>query len=369
MDEHGDLITQLETAMAGKSVSRRAEALRRVTDLFVLGSGKFSDDQVGLFGEIMSALTRDIELSVRMTISNNLSKLRDAPRGMIRTLAFDEAIEVAGPVLRDSPQLDEVTLVECSRTMGQAHLLAISGRSVLTEPITDVLIDRGDRTVVTNLVDNRGARLSESGVSALVSKTSSDGELAEALWLRPDIPRREVLNLFVQASAAVRERLQAADPRKVEQMRAAARRYTDAIQAIARNGSHEHKRALSEVRALNAEGKLNEPTLVGFAKNGSFDRVAVALSLMCNLPIELIERALVDKQPEQIIVFARAINLSWETVKGLLVMQAAPGHLSNDQAEQLFKNYSKLQVKTAQNALHFYRLRDKARDPASAETT
>lgn len=367
MDMQESLIDQLEEAIAGKSVSRRADVLRRVTDLFVLGSGKFSEVQVELFGDVMSRLVQDIEIGVRVTFGNRISKLSDAPRGVIRGLAFDGAIEVAGPVLRDSPQLNDATLVECSRTMSQGHLRAIAGRAVVTEPVTDVLIDRGDTAVIASLVDNRGARFSGDGIGALVTKTLTDSDIAMAVWSRPDIPRQALLTLFVQASAAVRKRLEAADPRKAEQIRTAVRNATDAIQSTARKGSQEHNQALADVGLLNAKGKLNEAALLGFAKDGSFDRIAVALSIMCNLPIELVERALVDKQSEQLLLFARAIGLSWETVKVLLAVQAGAGGIGVDQMDQLFKSFAKLQAKTAQTALQFYRLRERAHDAGSLQ--
>ena len=362
MESQENLIDQLESAIAGKSMSRRADALRRVTDLFTQGSGRFSEDQVNLFDDVMGRLARDIELNVRVTFGSRLAKLPDAPRGVIRELAFDSAIEVAGPVLRESPQLDEAVLVECSRTMSQGHLLAISGRATLTEPVTDVLIDRGDRAVVTNLADNRGARFSNDGISALMTKTGTDSDIALAVWSRPDIPRQALLKLFVQASAGVRKRLEAADPRKAEQIRSAVGTATDTIQTTARMGSREHVEALAEVQALNAAGKLNEAKLSGFVQEGSFDRLSIALSLMSNLPIGLIERALVDRQQEQFLVIAKAIGLSWATLKPILAMQAGSGGVARDQMEELFKSFSRLQVKTAQAALQFYRLRERANE-------
>lgn len=360
MEAYESLIDQLESAVAGKSMSRRADALRRVTDLFSLGSGQFSEEQVDLFGDVMGRLARDIELDVRATFGSRVAKLSDAPRSVIRALAFDSAIEVAGPVLRESPQLDQATLVECSKTLGQIHLRAISGRPVLSEPVTDVLIDRGDRAVVASLANNRGARFSDQGVSALVTKTGSDGDIALAVWSRPDIPRQALLDLFVQASAAVRKRLEAADPRKVDQIRSAVAGATDAIQNTARMGSSEHNHAVAEVKALNAAGKLNEAKLAGFAEERGFDRVSVALSLMSNLPIGLIERALVGKQQEQLLVIAKAVGLSWATLKSILALQAGAGGVAADQMERLFKSFSRLQAKTAETALQFYRLRERA---------
>ena len=139
MNLQNSLIDQLESISASPDVSRRAEILRRVTDLFVLGSGKFSEDQVELFDGVMGKLLKNIERAARVQFGTRLAKLVDAPRQVVRVLAFDDAIEVAGPILLQSERLDENTLLESARTKGQAHLLAISGRKVLVESVTEQL--------------------------------------------------------------------------------------------------------------------------------------------------------------------------------------------------------------------------------------
>lgn len=359
MDTQGNFIEELEIAIASKSMSQRADALRRVTDLFVLGTGSFSDQQLELFGDVMSKLVMDIELTVRASFGSRLAKLSDAPRTVIRFLALDDQIEVAGQVLRNSPQLDEQTLVECSRTLSQGHLLAISGRTTLSEPVTDVLIDRGEVAVLHSLVKNQSARFSDDGATTLVKKTAMDGHIALALWSRPDIPRHATVKLFVEASSAVRKRLEAADPRKSEQIKMAVGNATETIQATARMGSQEHAEALAEVQALNAAGKLNNARLSNFAAQGHFDKIAVALALMCHLPVGLVERILVDRQQEQLLVLAKSIDLPWMAVKSILSV-AANGPIERNLLEHLFKSYNKLQVTTAQTALQFFRLRERA---------
>ena len=47
-----NLIDELESILASKDISRRAGILRKVTDLFVLGSGKLSEDQIELFDNV-----------------------------------------------------------------------------------------------------------------------------------------------------------------------------------------------------------------------------------------------------------------------------------------------------------------------------
>src|SRR5271156_4844649 len=168
MDAQESLIDQLEGMVANQDLSRRAEVLRRVTDLFVHGSGKFSEEQIELFDEVMSKLVENIELAARAALGDRLPLFPHAPGRVIRALAFDDAIEVAAPVLARSGRLDDATLAENARTKSQGHLLAISGRSVLSEPVTDILVNRGNHRVVASTVDNCGAKFSTSGMSTLV---------------------------------------------------------------------------------------------------------------------------------------------------------------------------------------------------------
>src|SRR4029077_16671043 len=125
-----------------------------------------------------------------------------------------DAIEVAGPVLRDSDSLEDATLIESATTKSQQHLLAISRREGLAEPALDVRVSRGNRAVAVSTAVNAGARFSEFGFSTLVERAQDDGDLALAVWVRPEIPRQHLLTLFAEASEAVRRNLEAADHAK-----------------------------------------------------------------------------------------------------------------------------------------------------------
>ena len=360
MSAQEHLIGQLEGVLARKDQSARAEMLRRVADLFVNGSGRFTDDQVELFDDVMVRLVTTIGQAARAEFGSRLALVPDAPAGVIRTLAFDDAIDVAAPVLAHSPRLEDAALMENARTKSQGHLLAISGRSVLAEAVTDVLVERGNHRVVTGAAANRGARFSGAGMSVLVKRAQDNGDLALCVWARPDIPRHDLVKLFVQASEVVRGRLEAADPRQAALVRAAVAEASDAIQATARAGSSQHAQALAHVQRLHSLGQLDEARLLAFARERSFDRTAVALSVMCDLPIGLIERTLVHNEPEQLLVFAKAIDLSWQTARAILTLQAGRGGVSRERLNQCLASFFRLQPKTAQTALQFYRQREQA---------
>jgi uncharacterized protein (DUF2336 family) len=357
---HPGLIDQLEDALGGRDLARRAEILRKVTDLFVLRSGSFSESQIELFDSVMSRLLDNIESAARAQFGSRIARLPDAPRGVVRVLAFDSAIQVAGPVLTHSERLDDATLVDNAKTQSQSHLLAISGRKILVEAVTDVLVERGNRAVVSATAHNTGARFSDFGVTTLVRKARDDGDLALCVWSRPDIPRQNLVKLFVDASEAVKNQLIEADPRRAELIKAMVAQATDEIQTKARAGSSDFEQAAQLVRELNAAGKLNEERVLAFADEASFDKVVAALSLMCDIPLGAVERSFVQNQTEQIVVLARALDFSWATTLKLLLLHAGVNGSSRQQLDVTFANFFRLQPATAQTALKFYRMREKA---------
>jgi len=176
------LIDEIEDALAAKSDEKRAVALWRITDLFIAGADTFSDDHVTLFDDVMERLAATIEKNARAKLSSRIARIANAPPGLVRDLARDHDIRVAQPVLRHSPRLDDRWLSETASTHSQQHLLAISQRGALSEAITEVLVERGDREVVRSVAQNSGARFSSAAFRTLVERSVGDEVSRLAAW-------------------------------------------------------------------------------------------------------------------------------------------------------------------------------------------
>jgi uncharacterized protein (DUF2336 family) len=358
------LIDDLESAIANGGIGSRAQTLRRIADLFASGSAQYSPEQIALFDEVMGRLLVEIESSARAAFGRSLLTIPNAPPCLVRTLALDDEIEVAGPILSRAEQLDDATLVEGASTKSQDHLLAIAGRKTLAETVTDVLVTRGNQQVARCAVSNPGAKFSEFGYSTLVKRSESDGELALRMWVRPEVPRQHLLKLFADSSESVRHRLESANQGKAQLVREMLVRAADRIQAQTRAASSEYAAAQSRVHALRDAAQLDEKALHGFAEAGEFDETTIALSIMCNLPVGVVERAIVQ-WPEQILVLAKSIGLSWDTTKAILLLQAGAKGSSTQEIHQHFAQFAKLQQQSARKALQFYRLRERSAAPSN----
>jgi Uncharacterized protein conserved in bacteria len=86
--------------------------------------------------------------------------------------------------------------------------------------LTETLIERGDRQVISKLAENSGARFSEKAYAYLVDQPEADETLLEKIGLRLDLPLHILRRLLERVTDAVRTRLLVlATPEKRDEIR------------------------------------------------------------------------------------------------------------------------------------------------------
>jgi uncharacterized protein (DUF2336 family) len=367
MSERDSLLIELEASVNSGSVQHRLKILQRVTDLLIAGSRGYSGAEIEIFDDVLTRLSAEIEVKARARLARSMAKLPNAPPRLIRKLAFDDAIVVAGPVLACSPRLADADLIENASTKSQDHLYAIAQRLKLTEAVTDALIDHGDNRVVRRAARNHGARFSLAGYDKLVKRARDDDDLACAVGQRTDIPRQCFLKLLESASAIVREKLEAINPEAARAIRDSVAEVAVEMQREVRETSRHHASASRDARHLFRAHELSETHVHRPARSQQFEKTAVALSLLGPFPIDLVERALIDKGTDMILILVRAAGCSWTTAKATLLMHAAGRGLSRHDMEAAFKAFEALRPETAKRVVAFYERRGKS--AAAAETS
>lgn len=350
-------INEVENVIANGSADRRSQILERVTDLFILGSARFSEDDISIFDDVIGRLAARIEQSAQVLLANRLASIPNSPPNTVRTLAFNDAVKVAGPVLSQSPRLDDETLVEVARRKSQGHMLAITQRASLSEAVTDVLVERGDRQVMLGTVENRGARFSNFGFAMLVQRSEGDDGLAGCVASRPDIPPHLLLTLIAKASQTVCTKLEAVNPHAKEAVRRSVTEAANHVQAETLAEAPDYAASLASVENLQQSGRLNENALSEFAKSGGFVETSAALAAMCELPLAFVEQAMANDRSENILVLARAIGLSWSTVKEILSLRAEKHIIPQGDIASCLASFERLRPQTALEIVRFYRAR------------
>jgi uncharacterized protein (DUF2336 family) len=358
-------LKELEVAVSRGSAESRQRALWYATDLLI--AGRYSDDEIWIFGEIIGVLEREIEVAARAQLARRLARVDNAPVNIINKLAFDDSIDVAGPVLRQSEQLDARALVANARSKSQLHLLAISERKSIIEDVTDVLVTRGNREVVNSVAKNGGARFSDFGILHMIKRSEGDSILIEQLGRRKDIPRHLFQQMIAKASDNAKKKLEKGRPELASQIQTSVTDVTGALHSKFGPASKNYFAAKRAVAIENHYGNLNESKILEYAQARKLEEATVGLSLLCSLPVDVVERALTNTSPELVLILARALGFSWETTMSLLFL-GAPGHrIASQDLDGMKREFTGLNIETSQSVLNTYQSRKQAAALESGE--
>lgn len=350
------LIDELEGAIKEGNAENRVNTLRRVTDLFLHDANRLNDEQINLFDDVLCLLAEKIESTALTELGNRLAPVDTAPIRVIKRLAGDDEITVAGPVLTGSKRLTTTDLIEIAQSKSQAHLMAISGRATLDPKLTDVLVVRGNQQVVCTLAKNAGASFSEAGFGRLIERADGDDALGEIVGLRKDLPDNLLQELLRRATEIVQKKILSLAPpeRRQEMERVIAR----VGKSIGKNSEHDYSEAERTVATLAACGRLDETALVTFVRNRQKDELVAALARLSSTAIGVIAALLRGHRNDAILLPCKAAELSWPTVEFILRDRLAGQPAIDEIIALARRDYAKLTMATAQRTLRFMKVHE-----------
>ncbi len=372
IDTSPSIADEVEFAVRTGSPEKCSETVGRVTALFLASAERYNDEQIALFGDVFERLINTIELRALADIgarialaelSAQLAPLPQAPTSVIGRLARHDEIDVARPVLTESPKLTNDDLVEIARIGGEKHLIAIAGRWWLQEIVTDALLARRFPSVSRRLVDNPGAKMSPAGFAMIVAQAIGDGELAVATGIRADLPKDLRTKLLRSATEAVRTRLLArAPPYLFEEIRAAV---AAASGGTERELSRERDFATARqlIAQLRKDGALTEAMLLGFARQKRYEETVAALAALALTGIEIVRPLMQSLNSDGILVPCKVARLRWETVGAILDCRFSTGVTAESELSKLKAQYAELTSENAHRLLKLWSVRAVAPSP------
>jgi uncharacterized protein (DUF2336 family) len=348
------VIDELEYALKNHSTERHLSILRSVTDLFLAGRDRITEEVSLVFDDVMVRLVEHVESRARVELSWDVAPIANAPPNVIRRLASDDDISVAGPVLAKSPRLTDQNLLEIAESKGQLHLSKIAERAQLSAVVTDVLVDRGGREVVTKVAVNSGARFSKTGMSMLVMRTSGDDELTQAMSRRADISPALFKRLLSHATEEARQRMLAsAGPAD----RDAINRVLAQIAAQAGSTSVSPKELAAARRLVHSFSQDTEQTrskVLQFADGNRIAELVAALSILSGVPVALVSRLICDSEPFGAMALCKAIGLEWLVAHAVLNTLPGMGDGREHKLEEMSEEYGRLSTESAGRLIGYW---------------
>lgn len=312
-------VARLERERSAESRAIVAAKFGRLFDQLCHGA------QRELADAILKLLARDLAKEVRTVLAETVADSPNLPHEVVLQLVADE-IEVARPILEQSPVLTDADLVRVVRTYSLQYALAVAGRQRLSEALADELVGTAAAPVVARLVGNQGANLSQPTLRRVMEDFAGHAEVQARLVRRPELPYELVERLV----GLIGERLEWQLVSTRQMVPAEARIIMTAVRERAAFNFAAHADADAKLRQrLKDEldrGNLDHDELLRFLKDGEIAALEIGIGLHAALKPAQVRRLLYD--PDRRYLAALCLTAGFSTPHYLTL------RLVLDQAEQ-----------------------------------
>jgi uncharacterized protein (DUF2336 family) len=298
-----------QLAMNPQSGATREEIYLAVASLYRIQGAGLNPRERELMREILRRLTRDVEMAIRIALAQRLAEDTTAPHDLI-LLLVDDTIEVARPLILNSPLLTESDVLRLIAEAGIGHQEAVAGRPNIGVPVTDALVKTGHDSVLLALVKNATARISSSAYETLVQKSRALTGLQDPLIRRPDLPPMLATNMCEWVSDALKDYIKTNYAMAARNVDAA---LADAKQAVKNEPvgptDTPADSAQKLVEKLAASGQLKAGFLMRVLSQGQLDLFDLAFAKLMNMELAAFRSAFYEHGAHIVALACRAAGI------------------------------------------------------------
>ncbi len=272
----------------------------------------------GLLSSIFMSLVVEAEREIRQRLAEKLAGADWVPPALINVLALDE-IEIARPVIAQSPVLRDLDLVRLLVEATIEHQIEIARRPKLSQNIVSAILHQGEPAVLTALAGNDTAELSPRDMAELVERSRQIAALRQPLARHPRLTSDLAEQLYLWVGQALRGALAdrfRLDAKALDRMLAESvaeahgglPRPANAQLVMARDGEREEmERRL--IDKLHGAGQLRPGYLVRALREGRLSLFVTALAMLGRFDGEQVRRAIDSDRPELLGLACAAVGI------------------------------------------------------------
>lgn len=197
-------VTDLVAVARSSRPEDRGVLVEALNDLCLRSGRRLNESEKTLVYDILTKLIQDVELKIRMELSEQLADRDDAPHDLIKTLATD-VIDVAQPVIIRSVVLEDRDLIDLILDHAEQHQVAVTKRQNLSESVTETITETGNPQVIGSMLENQGASINRRTMIQLVESSADEPALQEPLIRRADLSEDLARRMYSWVGDAMRD--------------------------------------------------------------------------------------------------------------------------------------------------------------------
>jgi uncharacterized protein (DUF2336 family) len=342
-----------------KSTQGRSALVATITDLYDGRQVELTGRDRLIMAEIIGQLLHEVEAAVRRNLAECFASRPDAPHDLVLALANDE-IEVAKPVLARCEVLKDAELIDIIKHRTMEHQVAIALRPQVSERVSDALVETGLEQVITSVLSNQGAEISERMMDHLVEQSREIAAYQKPLVERHDLSLDLAKKLYAGVSTALREHI-------VENFKIDPKTLDDSLNTVVDRAVATEREA-AESKAVSRSGDVqarpeDEHELLQLLRHGDVATFLDKFTSLSNLGINLVRRVLFEPGGEALAIVCKGIGLEKHAFVSIF-MRFRQGRLGDKRVEQdelsrAVNFYDQAKLETAERLLERWR-----KDPA-----
>jgi uncharacterized protein (DUF2336 family) len=271
----------IRTLVKGTSDEERAAVAHRLCRR--IGAVDLTEEERDKANDILRVMAADAAELVRRALAVTLRSSTLLPHDVAMRLAADVET-VAVPVLSFSPVFSDQDLSEIVRIGGPIRQVAIASRPMVSERVTNTLVEHGVEAAVQTACANDNARFSERTLQVVIERFAKSEAVLAAVAYRQALPLSVTERLLEMVTEQVRDHLihhQALSPEMALQI-ALDTRERATVDLVDQAGRAPDIRGF--VRHLNQAGRLSPSLLLRGLANGHMTFFEHAVAELAGVP-------------------------------------------------------------------------------------
>jgi uncharacterized protein (DUF2336 family) len=356
MHRHAELVSLAKETSSDK----RRELLHNLTDLFLEGAESIADRESHLFGDVVCRILDEVVTDARRDLAERVADIDSLPPDIARRLASD-VIEVALPVLERSKQLTDKDLIAIAEEKSQEHLMAISRRNELREHVTDILVRRGEQSVLHALTENCGAHISDQSFGILAEKAEGDETLQESLIGRPDMPTSAARKLEGLVQGELKQRLKTMSAVAMrDDFEKYVARAKNRLESALRDSHKQRLEVRLLITAIRDESLSLSDGVKKLAKENRPVHLGWLIADTADIPEAIVSNAVSKENGVPVAVLCKALELTEDAFRAVALMRCRRQRRPASEADRLVEQYGDLNFGDCQRTMRFLKVRHAA---------
>lgn len=316
---------------------------------------KTSERERELIADVLIGVVRQAEKELKMALSEKLSLMRDVPLRLVLYVANEE-IDVAAPMLKNSPDLGELDLMYIVKSKPESYWRLIAQRHNLSDALINTLAETGDSGTVYHLLKNNDIVLPKTALAHMSAIAETEETIARPLLARPEIDAELAVHLY----AFVGQELKRAISQRFDVPMAVMIGVVDEtvleFQGVAQSEYAPSRAMISAAERQHAKGLLSFNLILGNLRRGQIQSFIAQYSVLTGIAPKKVEEFLVQPKGNGAAALCKAFEIpkaDFVTVFLLTNRMREQGRMLDvADMHRVVNYYNKLTKEMAETILH-----------------